>query len=218
MRPRRGASDGFLWVSIKVLQRSRGRETAERKRKLGRKPPMNRFNGAAVVRPRRDARAQLELCHIFSFNGAAVVRPRRAHYRIIAIEPCARLQRSRGRETAERHQRAAETGEAGKLQRSRGRETAERTMPHCALPVSRPRCFNGAAVVRPRRVDLMGLSQLRTWALQRSRGRETAERVTESTLTLACEKLQRSRGRETAERSRSRMVGCPTGASTEPRS
>ncbi len=60
-----------------------------------------RFNGAAVVRPRREAR----------LGGDAILG--------------AGLQRGRGRETAESARRLRHPGRLGRLQRGRGRETAE---------------------------------------------------------------------------------------------
>jgi len=82
-----------------------------------------------------------------------VVRPRRAvHCRPCAADFC-RLQRGRGGETAERWCAANFSADWLLLQRGRGGETAERWIDREDSSYSFC-CFNGAAVVRPRRARL----------------------------------------------------------------
>ncbi len=85
------------------------------------------FNGAAVVRPRRDEEEIADADETLGFNGAAVVRPRRARKSgTTRSRRRATLQRGRGRETAERATAHGGGDDFVLLQRGRGRETAER--------------------------------------------------------------------------------------------
>ncbi len=85
----------------RLLQRGRGRETAERMRASGLAKPTRSFNGAAVVRPRRGGDATDDAARAGGFNGAAVVRPRRGLAMVMSSATEGELQRGRGRETAE---------------------------------------------------------------------------------------------------------------------
>ncbi len=137
--------------SVSRLQRGRGRETAESivVVEVIIWPPM-RFNGAAVVRPRRAREKLISRDLRWGFNGAAVVRPRRERWLYTGVTRAKSLQRGRGRETAERRRREAARCSWHWLQRGRGRETAESSAQQ-RQSTSQRGCFNGAAVVRPRR-------------------------------------------------------------------
>ena len=156
------------------LQWGRGRSTAESRRRRRASPSPSGFNGAAVVRPRREADEGVLGIESTSFNGAAVVRPRReAHRRALrarswGFNGAAVVRPRRERSCGSR------AGRARELQWGRGRSTAESPRERVRVLARRrasmgPRSFdrgedrrgaepgraspgfNGAAVVRPRR-------------------------------------------------------------------
>ena len=66
-------------IKARALQWGRGLTTAESRRdSIPRRPAGRPFNGAAVLRPRRDFSNVSPALAIAPFNGAAVLRPRRA--------------------------------------------------------------------------------------------------------------------------------------------
>ncbi len=77
VRPRRVREYRSPGVTRLLLQRGRGRETAERKQEKFAPSGFRSFNGAAVVRPRRAHLVATLGYRDVTFNGAAVVRPRR---------------------------------------------------------------------------------------------------------------------------------------------
>ncbi len=87
----------------------------------------------------------------YCFNGAAVMRPRKARQVRLSVGITPKLQWGRGHATAERNFGVVKEGVAGMLQWGRGHATAERIA--AANPTSAANAgFNGAAVMRPRKV------------------------------------------------------------------
>ncbi len=208
---------------------------------------LSRFNGAAVFRPRK--LKHIHMLHTARgpcFNGAAVFRPRKPLRR--CADGCRHAQASTEPRSFDRgnvRDWALLTPRPGKLQRSRGLSTAETTGSTKGFP-SPKRCFNGAAVFRPRKHRVPSgergaqrprfngaavfrprkrrasrISSRRCSPLQRSRGLSTAETQVVAALQREGKVLlQRSRGLSTAETLRRRTRRCAetTLASTEPRS
>jgi hypothetical protein len=165
------------------------------------RPASSRFNGAAVRRPRRAA----EDDQFAALFGLASTGPRsgdRGELSLALRERLAAsgLQRGRGPETAERRDTMREAFAAGAAstgprsgdrgesppapdprsarRASTGPRSGDRGERRAALmPPRTKRCFNGAAVRRPRRVASWSKSSSPSAKLQRGRGPETAERL-----------------------------------------
>ncbi len=154
------------------LQWSRGCSTAERSHTLRCMHVANRFNGAAVVLPRKDKtllalmdadeasmeprlfyRGKETGRHDLRRSRTASMEPRlfyrgKRHHGLDVLPPL-ELQWSRGCSTAEREAGASLPTRSRSLQWSRGCSTAERCARIAAL--AHKDCFNGAAVVLPRK-------------------------------------------------------------------
>ena len=175
LRPRRASLVRLKKGIPHPLQWGRGLTTAESRRWSRQHAHMAPFNGAAVLRPRRGSSSRISRWRVASFNGAAVLRPRRDRYRpsivvvIVAFNGAAVLRPRRGRcrlmtpthsvnlqwgrglTTAESANLPHVFAHATDLQWGRGLTTAESWL---ARPsVGSPSPFNGAAVLRPRRVQ-----------------------------------------------------------------
>src|SRR5258707_265772 len=135
-----------------ALQWGRGLGTAESAdRRLRHDRQLPGFNGAAVLGPRREPHPETPVAHPRRFNGAAVLGPRRVSLRMWAGAPYRRLQWGRGLGTAESELRRDVA--AHDIDASMGPRSWDRGETGCSTAAaSRCWCFNGAAVLGPRRV------------------------------------------------------------------
>ncbi len=134
------------------------------------------FNGAAVIRPRKlaggfDAYIQDEQC----FNGAAVIRPRKSPRSRRRSWPPRQLQWGRGHSTAE-IERRADRDHVTERRFNGAAVIRPRKCRRARTVAQRLSSFNGAAVIRPRKcVRATRCTARCRRALQWGRGHSTAE-------------------------------------------